>query len=218
MKCQFQCFPDKGFYTIPELETHLNFTYLPQISFETEADKEEILQRGLEKQKNGGISKESEKLGKKFMKKIDASYIPKVSIRWIKESVGYGLFSEEEIKKGSYVGEYTGIVRRNDRRYFEPLNNYCYEYPVPDDIGRSFVIDATEGNLTRFINHSSTPNLKPIHVFYDGFYHLIFIAISHIGKGIQLSYDYGQSYWYIRERPLNLEKSKHIMEREDAVK
>jgi len=28
------------------------------------------------------------------------------------EAVGYGLFAEEHIEKGSYVGEYTGIVRQ----------------------------------------------------------------------------------------------------------
>jgi len=59
-------------------------------------------------------------------------------------------------------------VRENNRRYFEPLNNYCYEYPVPDSIGRSFVIDATQGNLTRFINHSYEPNLKPKYAFLKG--------------------------------------------------
>jgi SET domain-containing protein len=67
------------------------------------------------------------------------------------------------------------------------------------------VIDATKGNLTRFINHSIHPNLKPIHVFYEGFYHLIFLALRRIEKGTQLSYDYGKNYWYIREKPVELE-------------
>ena len=122
-------------------------------------------------------------------------------MRWIDEDVGYGLYAEEAIEAGEYVGEYTGTVRRNDRRYFEPLNNYCYEYPVLDEIGRSFVIDATRGNATRFINHSFDPNLKPIHVFVEGFYHLIFIAIKRIEKGYQLAYDYGVNYWYVRNPP-----------------
>jgi SET domain-containing protein len=64
------------------------------------------------------------------------------------------------------------------------------------------VIDATQGNLTRFINHSRDPNLQPIHVFYDGFYHLIFIALRKIQQGEELSYDYGQSYWYLRDPPV----------------
>jgi len=200
----FRCFLDERPYTIQELESHLKFNYLSHIAFETSADREEIRRRGLDKLKNNEISKKSQEFGNKFIKKIEASYIPDVSIRWLNESLGYGLFSEESLSVGCYVGEYTGVVRKNDRRYLEPLNNYCYEYPVPDYVGRSFVVDATNGNLTRFINHSFNPNLKPVHVFCDGFYHLIFLAIRPIEKGTQLCYNYGQSYWYIREPPVNL--------------
>jgi hypothetical protein len=203
---KFQCYPDRQFYTIQELETHLQFKYLPLIAFEAPSQEQEIRIRGLEKWRANEIALESQELGKQFIQHIESEYIPDVSIRWIDDLIGYGLFAEEEIHSGSYVGEYTGIVRRNDlRRYFGPLNNYCYEYPVPDEIGKSFVIDATQGNLTRFINHSFTPNLKPIHVFYDGFYHLIFLAIHRIEKGVQLSYDYGQNYWHLRHLPRQLQ-------------
>jgi hypothetical protein len=187
--------------TIPELEKRIPFKFLASITFETSEDQADILARGQAKHQNNLVSLESLELGKKFIEKIETAYIPQVSVRWVSDLVGYGLFAEEEIAARSYVGEYTGIVRRNNRRYFEPLNNYCYEYPVEDEIGRSFVIDATQGNLTRFINHSSSPNLKPIHVFYEGYYHLIFIALRLIQKGEQLSYDYGESYWYLRSSP-----------------
>lgn len=175
-----------------------------QISFETKEDQEFVLAKGMEKYQNGNISHEAQELGLRFKDKIESAYIPAVSVQWVNDDVGHGLFAEEEIPSGAYVGEYTGFVRRNDRRYFEPLNNYCYEYPVPDEIGRSFVIDATQGNLTRFINHSSSPNLKPIHVFLEGYYHLIFLALKPIAKGTQLSYDYGVNYWYCREPPKEL--------------
>ena len=185
--------------SIEELEKRIPFKYVPLLSFES---AEDVLTRGQAKHQNNLVSHEALELGQKYIEKINAAYIPHVSVRWISDKVGYGLFAEEKISEGSYVGEYTGIVRRNDRRYFEPLNNYCYEYPVDDEIGRSFVIDATQGNLTRFINHSSKPNLKPVHVFYDGYYHLIFIALREIQKGEELSYDYGESYWYLREPPV----------------
>lgn len=188
-------------YAIPELETMIPFKYLPANIYEDPAG---ILTRGQEKYRNKHVSLESVKLGKKFIKKIKTCYIPQVSLRWISDLVGYGLFAEEEIAQGSYVGEYTGVVRRNDRRYFEPLNHYCYEYPVEDEIGRHFVIDATAGNLTRFINHSSKPNLKPKHAFYEGYYHLIFIALCPIQKGDQLSYHYGENYWKLRDAPVHI--------------
>lgn len=203
MKKSFQCFPDGKFYTLQELEAQLNFKCLLQIDFETSDDREEIRKGGFDKLKNNEVSEESLTLGSRYIKEIEAAYIPDVSIRLLNE-IGHGLFAEQCLDAGCYVGQYTGIVRKNDRRYFEPLNNYCYEYPVPDDIGRSYVIDATKGNLTRFINHSFNPNLKPVHVFYDGFYHLIFLALKRIEKGTQLCYDYGQNYWHIRPRPVSL--------------
>ena len=190
------------FYSIDELEKRIPFKFLPCITFESLEDQADILTRGRAKYQNNQVARQAQELGNQFIDKIEAAYIPQVSVRRVSDKVGYGLFAEEEISSESYVGEYTGIVRRNDRRYFEPLNNYCYEYPVDDEIGRSFVIDATQGNLTRFINHSSNPNLKPVHVFHDGYYHLIFIALRLIEIGEELSYNYGESYWHLRERPI----------------
>jgi len=183
---------------LEELQKQLNFQYLSKNSFE---NKRRIKALGMAKWKKGEINEEALSLGERFHSQIKAAYIPSVSVRWINEQVGHGLFAEIDIEEGAYVGEYTGHVRENNQRYFKPLNNYCYEYPVPDDIGRSHVIDATSGNLTRFINHSYTPNLRPVHAFYEGFYHLIFLALCPIQAGQQLSYDYGRNYWYIREQP-----------------
>ena len=177
------------------------YTHLSHINFESQEDRDMIYRLGMEQWNNNEVLPETEKLGKQFIQQIESAYMPQVSVRWINDKIEYSLFAEEDLAEGSYVGEYTGIVRRNDRRYFEPLNNYCYTYPVRDEIGRNFVIDATQGNLTRFINHSFTPNLQPVHVFHEGFYHLIFLAIRKIQKGAQLSYNYGQSYWQLRETP-----------------
>ncbi len=171
------------------------------LTFETEKAKQDIWARGMSKWEAGNVKPEEEILGKKFINKITDGYISKASIRHISDEVGFGLFTEEDLDQEVYVGEYTGLVRRNNRRYLEPLNNYCYEYPVQDEIGRHFVIDATNGNLTRFINHSYHPNLKPTYAFYDGFYHLIFLTVSPIKKGSQLFYDYGLNYWYLRMPP-----------------
>ena len=158
------------------------------------------MQRGL---KHKPTAKALE-LGKQYIQLIKAGYLPEVSIHDLGKKIGYGLYAEQEIPTKTYVGEYTGIVRKDNQRYFTPMNNYCYEYPVPDEIDRSHVIDATCGNLTRFINHSYKPNLKPIHVFYGGYYHLIFISLRLIKKGEQLCYNYGRQYWYVRQPPAEL--------------
>ena len=178
------------------------YAHSSHIDFESEAGRKEIWLLGMEEWKNKKVSVEAETLGKQFIKEIETAYIPAVSVRWVGEVVEFGLFAEEDLEEGCYVGEYTGIVRKNDRRYCEPLNNYCYTYPVLDEIGRNYVIDATKGNLTRFINHSYTPNLRPVHVFYEGFFHLIFLATRRIEKGEQLFYNYGRNYWNLRSEPL----------------
>jgi SET domain-containing protein len=173
---------------------------LLHLSFQTEETRLEVLRRGLKE----SVSEEALELGKKYQREIESAYHPKISVKFISKQLGYGVFARERIKKGAYVGEYTGVVRENVRTYFAPLNNYCYKYPVLDRLGRPFVIDATKGNFTRYINHSYQPNLKPLYAFIEGFYHLIFLSLGEISQGDQLLYDYGQSYWAIRIRPESL--------------
>ncbi len=175
-----------------------------QIAFQNEEERLDILQKGLAALQNGAVPKDALLFGKKYRKQIEHPKNPAVDVRFISDEIGHGVFMKQILKRGQFVGEYTGIVRRNLKVYFAPLNNYCYEYPIPDAIGKSHVIDATCGNFTRFINHSSKPNLKPHYAFFDGFYHLIFLALRDIGVGEQLSYDYGPHYWTLRSRPLCL--------------
>lgn len=178
----------------------LDFEYLPQIAFRSVGEQEEILARGRELLRLGRIPEVALEFGKKYREMIALDFCPEVSVRLINERVGHGVYAENRLEADQYIGEYTGIVRENEI-YFVPMNNYCYEYPVPDRIGRSFVIDATKGNFTRFINHSARPNLKPVYAFVDGFYHVVFISLRVIEKGEHLSYDYGSRYWYIRSAP-----------------
>lgn len=177
---------------------------LPQIAFQSEIEKLDIFSRGMQALETGKISQKAIALGNRYKNTIASAYLADLEIRFINEEIGFGAFAKTPIKKGAFVGEYTGIIRENVRVYFAPLNNYCYEYPILDQLGRSFAIDATHGNLTRFINHSYHPNLKPDYAFFDGFYHLIFIASKEIQKHEQLSYNYGRNYWMLREEPRTL--------------
>ena len=181
----------------------LEFEYLPQIAFRSDAEREDILARGRELLRLGRIPEERLVFGEKYREQIAGDFCPEVSVRFVSERVGHGVFAEKRFEADQYIGEYTGVVREN-QIYFVPMSNYCYEYPVPDRIGRSFVVDATKGKFTRFINHSGNPNLKPVYAFVDGFYHVIFISLRSIEKGEQLSYDYGARYWYIRSTPEEL--------------
>ncbi len=180
------------------------FLYLSHNCYISEEERGRILAKGNEWFALGRVSLAALELGRCFASEIQEAYLAKVSVRWIGTGIGYGLFAEDSIAAGSFLGEYTGIVRENNLRYLEPLNNYCYEYPILDAIGRSYVIDASHGNFTRFINHSAEPNLQPAYAFRDGAFHCIFLARWEIQKGEQLSYDYGKSYWYLRQAPEQL--------------
>lgn len=81
-----------------------------------------------------------------------------ITLKFIDEDIGYGLFSSIDIEQGYIIGEYTGVVSRNRNTPMNGLSDYSVFYPSNDG---SFEIDAKEyGNITRFINHSSTPNVK----------------------------------------------------------
>jgi hypothetical protein len=205
MEKSFPCFFEGQLCAIAELQEYLKFKFVPHCVFETEEERQEIRERGLEQLGRGEVSAEALELGRRFIDNIEASWSSPVSVRYLGEMLGYGLFSEENLAVGSYVGIYTGLIRKNERRYCEPLNNYCYKYPVLDAMGRNYVIDATSGHLTRFLNHSDLPNVEPVYAFYEGFYHLIFLAVQRIEKGAQLKFNYGQNYWYLRGKPLALE-------------
>jgi len=127
-----------------------------------------------------------------------------VEIRYIGPEVGYGVFATESIKSGAYLGSYLGKIRLFDILN-DGMNNYLFSYPMPGPRERSLTIDAEEcGNFTRFINHSFSPNLKPMPAYRDGIFHIILVADLDIKKGQQLSYNYGVNYWYLRRPPLAL--------------
>lgn len=121
-----------------------------------------------------------------------------LTIAWINQKVGYGVFANQEIAKNTCIGEYTGLIRK--RSWFEGDNNiYCFEYPILEYKRSSYVIDARlMGNHTRFINHSTEPNIDSILVYHEKKRHIVLYANKRIQKGSQLCYDYGPSYWKSR--------------------
>jgi len=180
-----------------ELQEKLQFVYLDQITVLKPEEQEKIILDGPQY-----LDHIAEENGKKYQNLIESSYTPKVSVRWISQEVGYGLFAEEDLPENSYVGEYVGHIRKNNEH--GELNHYLYKYPVLDEIGRNYVIDATCGNLLRFANHSFAFNMKHTYAFANRFYHAIFITIRPIVKGEQLTYSYGKNYWYLRGNPTEL--------------
>lgn len=151
-------------------------------------------------EKAGKIGELALWLGKLHGKAIDEAKVPDITIRWIGENIGYGLFTNKPLSQWEFIGEYTGILRRR-RLIFPDINDYCFMYPKEWISLKAFTIDSVAtGNFTRFINHSDTPNLESVSVYHGGIFHIIFRAIKEIPAGTQLTYDYGDIYWRSRKK------------------
>ncbi|CAH8367980.1 unnamed protein product [Eruca vesicaria subsp. sativa] len=124
------------------------------------------------------------------------------------ESKGWGLRACEHILRGTFVCEYIGEVldqqEANKRRiqYGEEGCSYIHDVDANiNDIGRivgetDYVIDATtHGNVSRFINHSCSPNLVTHQVVVESMEsllaHIGLFASTDIAAGEELTRDYG---------------------------
>lgn len=138
-----------------------------------------------------------------FEEEFRKKNLPNVSIKEVNSIVGHGVFAEETLKALTYIGEYTGVVRKR-RRKEDKENNYIFRY-LETRFRIPYVIDAREkGNVTRFLNHSTTPNLLSRALVIDDSYHIIFFTKQPCHKGEQLTYDYGPFYWKKRPAPFPL--------------
>ncbi|QCD90972.1 histone-lysine N-methyltransferase SUVR5 isoform X1 [Vigna unguiculata] len=124
------------------------------------------------------------------------------------EKKGWAVRAGEAILRGTFVCEYIGEVldvkEAHDRRRSYGTEHCSYFYDIDarvNDMSRliegqaQYVIDATKfGNVSRFINHSCTPNLVNHQVLVESMdserAHIGFYANRDIALGEELTYDY----------------------------
>ena len=194
--------------TLPGFETLMGIQWQNELAFASE----KIIQTIHKKSKRALLKKEitmrQKWLGFHFQKQILEGFLPDISVRWINDAMGYGVFTEKKIFPADYIGEYTGLVRKRVGR-IDQKNDYCFEYSIGDWVYNPFIIDAkSQGNFTRFINHSADPNIEPICVCVDDVMHIIFMALKEIQEGTQLFYQYGDYFWKKRSKPLEFSTNK----------
>jgi len=100
---------------------------------------------------------------------------------------GRGLFAGATIQARRKLGEMHGEVvsEREGRRRAKERQHIAI---VETGDGRA--VDASQGNVFRFINHSCAPNTF-IRIFRG---HVEFYALRDIGPGEELTCDYGESH------------------------
>ncbi|MCL7050917.1 hypothetical protein MKW94_000167 [Papaver nudicaule] len=122
------------------------------------------------------------------------------------EKKGWALRAGEAIPRGTFVCEYIGEVLNDQdarKRYHKESCSYLYHISSHIDSMSelveggtvSHVIDATRyGNVSRFINHSCSPNLITYQVLVDNMdsqlAHIGLYASRDIDKNEELAYDY----------------------------
>ena len=124
-------------------------------------------------------------------------------IRWINRYLGYGVYAAVDIPANTFIGEYTGIIKRKNRRK-NRFNDYIFSYDLCGKATRWCIDAKNVGNFTRFLNHSDEPNLTSRWVVKDGITHIIIFSNKSIQKGTQLTYCYGPLYWRSRSAPSTL--------------
>ena len=104
---------------------------------------------------------------------------------------GLGVFAEEYIPKGTYIGQYAG-------RLVEKNTQGKYVFQIRENTPSRVIVTTVDaqyfGNFTRFFNHSCKPNLdvRPVRIDYI-VPHIAFFAISDIVSGEELCFKYRES-------------------------
>lgn len=143
---------------------------------------------------------EFRQLDSMYGKEIENSYIAPVYIRKIDDKIGYGLFAHKTLKKGDFIGEYTGVVRISEE-FTETFEDGSYEtdfsWDYPDETGDVIleINGRLEGNELRFVNHDKNYNLDVEHTLHEGQWLIFFVANRDIECDEQLFVSYGDEYW-----------------------
>jgi hypothetical protein len=180
--------------SIPELEKLLNFEYLPFMRFADYGLLKQIMDDAQRARDKGYMYTERVYLGMTYRQELDSGSGVDVSIRWVDDAMGYGLFTEKPLRLWDLVGVYTGDVVK--RSLFASTSDYCFRYPMGELYPKRYVIESDNcGNVTRFINHSDDANCTANACYYKGMMHMLIYAHRPIFAGQQLYIDYGAHYW-----------------------
>ena len=134
---------------------------------------------------------------------VAAQTLAPISLRWLGGAVGHGVFAEDLILEGDFIGIYGGAVQTKDS---VTNKDYAWAYPTetiddqPID-GVLLSLDARYvGNEMRFVNDGINPNCIVRYVIgHDNLWHVCYTALREIPCGEQLLVSYGKAYWETRK-------------------
>lgn len=104
---------------------------------------------------------------------------------------GYGVFATIDISPGVFISQYLGIIRQGGE-ILNPSSHYRFGLICGSNSDIS--VDAqnmTFSNVSRFINHSDTPNC----VIKNATLMVLIYSSEIIHKDTELTISYGEDYW-----------------------
>ena len=156
--------------SLNELEQFFDIIYRSELIFPSEEFRKEVAKNCPYLLRSQWVAKNVR--GNYNWEKLLANEIPPMVIKWIDNTVGYGVFAGKDLDAGTLIGEYTGVVRRLYRSskevsgvkdyskltyavglsqsptaqvIFEQSlsdNSYCFHYPTRFWSWKYFAIDA----------------------------------------------------------------------------
>eukprot|EP00906_Rhabdomonas_costata_P012952 RCo018612 len=136
---------------------------------------------------------------------ISNSYLPKLDIRWIGKTVGWGLFAAEDILLFEFIGLYTGELCFLDELPSTARGDNGYLYVFPKKTKGLVVNSQLYGNHTRFINHSTAHNVFCINVSINKVPYMAILSSS-CPCGGQILWNYGEGYTFAKALPMTAEE------------
>lgn len=186
----------KDFLKLPieEFEELTSLRYLHHLEFPSE----EVYQ-SVKKLSAKAVEKDLERRyqwrGIHYHKELKNGFVNDVTIKWVDDRLGFGLFANKRILPGEFIGEYVGTVRPITY-WFSNVNEYCFRYPLYHIGYTIYTIDAEDtANETSFINHSNRPNSESVVTYNNKLLHICIVASQEIEPGEQITYDYGNNRW-----------------------
>jgi histone-lysine N-methyltransferase EZH2 len=93
------------------------------------------------------------------------------------EAAGWGVYTKHALKRGDYIHEYLGeLISQEEaerRGVIYDKMNMSYLFNLSSDL----CVDASrKGNKTRFMNHSSKPNVEVKMIWVNGDIRIAFFA------------------------------------------
>ncbi|KAK7685044.1 hypothetical protein QCA50_011880 [Cerrena zonata] len=125
---------------------------------------------------------------------LQTGHIPQMEVK--QGNYGFGVFAINNIKKGTFLGEYVAeVFHRIDvtRQMIWDYTDLNYNFLLSS----SQALDAiTVGNFTRFFNHDKKGgNVYPKVFIVNGDHRIAFYASEDLVKGTELMFYYGPNYW-----------------------